>query len=220
MVKDTYKYIVEKYNIDVGRQYLVDVEGMVGSVDLSKLFAELKFNKGVEVGVDRGLFSEVLCKDNPDLQLSCVDPWRYEAFAKGNPYREKQEYFDECYKESVERLAPYNATIIKKTSMDALADFEDESLDFVYIDANHDFVNFTQDLHHWIKKVRLGGIVSGHDYAHFSYKKFNHVKRALIAYARVYRMLPIFAVMQNHKDTGLKRDKYRSWFWCKDKDCP
>ncbi len=218
--KETYDHIVKKYNIDVGRQYLVDVQRMVGSVALSKLFAELKFNKGVEVGVDRGLFSEILCKDNPDLHLTCIDPWNYETFSEGNPYRVEQEYFDECYNETVERLAPYNTTIIKKTSMDALADIEDESLDFVYIDANHDFVNFTQDLHYWIKKVKHGGIVSGHDYAYFSYKKFNHVKRALIAYARVYRMLPVFAVMQNHSDDGVKRDKYRSWFWVKDRDCP
>lgn len=215
---DTYDYIVNKYEIDVGRQYLIDVEGMVGAVALSKLFADLKFNKGVEVGVDRGLFSEILCKDNPNLELFCVDPWIYDAFPEGNPYRLKQEYFDGCYKEAVERLALYNATIIKKTSMDALADFKDNSLDFVYIDANHDFLNFTQDLHHWIKKVRFGGIISGHDYAYYSYSKFNHVKRALIAYARCYRMIPVFAVM--YTSEGLKRDKFRSWFWVKDKDCP
>jgi hypothetical protein len=214
----TYDYIIKKYNINVGRQHLVDVEGMVGSVALSKLFAELNFNKGVEVGVDRGLFSEILCKDNPKLELYGVDPWISGAFPKGNPYRLEQRYFDGCYEESVKRLEPYNATIIKKTSMDALEDFEDDSLDFVYIDANHDFVNFTLDLHHWIKKVRMGGIVSGHDYAYYSYSKFNHVKRALIAYARCYRMIPVFAVM--HTSTGLKRDKYRSWFWVKDRDCP
>jgi len=215
---NTYKYIIEKYKIEVGRQYLIDVEGMDGSVALSKLFAELKLNKGVEVGVDRGLFSETLCKDNPSLHLSCIDPWKYDCFSEGNPYRLKQDYFDECYKEAVERLAPYNATIIKKTSMDALADFKDNSLDFVYIDGNHDFVNFTQDLHYWIKKVRLGGIVSGHDYAYYSYKKFNHVKRALIAYARSYRMIPVFAVMFVRK--GPARDHFRSWFWVKDKECP
>ena len=102
--------------------------------------------------------------------------------------------------------------------MDALEDVPDESLDFIYIDANHDFMNFTQDLHYWIKKVKMGGIVSGHDYTYFSYKKFNHVKRALIAYARCYRMIPVFAAM--FTADGLKRDKFRSWFWVKDKNNP
>ena len=215
---NTLEYIIKKYNINVGRQYFVDVEGMFGSVDLSKLFAELNFNKGVEVGVDRGLFSEVLCKDNPNLQLYGVDPWESSAFAEGNPFRIEQEAYDTYYQEAKARLAPYNCTIVKKTSMEALADFEDNSLDFVYIDANHDFLNFTQDLHEWYKKVKIGGIISGHDYAFYSYRKFNHVKRALTAYARCYRMIPLFAVMEDR--TRLKRDRYRSWFYVVDKPNP
>lgn len=210
---NTYKYIVDKYHINVGRQYLVDVEEMVGSVALSKLFAELNFNKGVEVGVDQGQFSEILCKDNPNLKLYSVDPWRSEAYEPGTYINEEQQYFEDRYQETVERLAPYNCEIVRKTSAEALNDFEDNSLDFVYIDANHDFPNFTFDLHNWIKKVRPGGIVSGHDYAYYSYSKFNHVKRALIAYARCYRMIPLFAVM--YDNNGLKRDRFRSWFWVK-----
>jgi hypothetical protein len=102
--------------------------------------------------------------------------------------------------------------------MDALADFADGSLDFVYIDANHDFVNFTNDLHYWKKKVRLGGIVSGHDYADYAYHKFNHVKRALQAYARCYGMIPIFIVGSLAIEEGQARDKFRSWFWVKVKE--
>jgi len=210
---DTYKYIIDKYKIDVGKQYLVDVENMHGSADLSKLFAELNFNRGVEVGTDQGLYAEVLLKDNPNLKLYCVDPWRASVYEDGNPYKEVKKYFEDRYQETVDRLKPYNHVILRKTSMEALEDFEDNSLDFVYIDANHDFVNFTNDLHFWMKKVRPGGIISGHDYAYFSYKKFNHVKRALIAYARCYRMIPLFAVM--YVPDGMKRDHFRSWFYVK-----
>lgn len=213
-MNDTFNYIVNKYKINVGRQYLIDVEQMQGSADLSKLFAELKFNKGAEIGTDQGLYAEVLCQDNPNLELICVDPWMSAAYEEGRSgVVEPQDYFNDRYEETAERLKPYNCKLIRKTSMDALADVEDNSLDFVYIDANHDFVNFTLDLHNWIKKVRPGGIVSGHDYAYYSYKKFNHVKRALIAYARCYRMIPVFAVM--YVSDGLRRDRYRSWFWVK-----
>ncbi len=211
---NTFDYIINKYKINVGRQYLIDVEGMNGSADLSKLFAELNFNKGVEVGTDQGLYAEVLCQDNPNLELFCVDPWISDVYEKGaSGVVEDDNYFNDRYNETVERLKPYNAKLIRKTSMDALADFEDNSLDFVYIDANHDFLNFTMDLHYWMKKVRPGGIISGHDYAYYSYKKFNHVKRAIIAYARCYRMIPLFAVM--YVSNGLPRDRYRSWFYVK-----
>lgn len=215
MDNKTFNYIIKKYNIDVGRQHLIDVEQMKGSVDLVKLFAELGFKKGVEVGVDRGLFSEYMMQNIPDLELYGVDPWTRDVFEDGNPYKVEQEYFEGCMNEAKRRLSLFGDKykIIRKTSMDALDDFEDNSLDFVYIDANHDFINFALDLQNWMKKVKPGGIMSGHDYAYYSYSKFNHVKRCLIAYARCYRMIPVFAVMETRD--GLKRDRYRSWFYCK-----
>lgn len=211
---ETYEYIIKKFNINVGRQYFIDIPEMVGSAALAKLFAELNFNLGAEIGTDQGLYAEYLCQMNPNLKLQCVDPWLSDVYEKDRSgVVEDQPYFNARYEETVERLKPYNCNLIRKTSMEALEDFEDNSLDFVYIDANHDFLNFTMDLHHWVKKVKPGGIISGHDYAIYSYKKFNHVKRALQAYAVCYRMLPIFAVM--YDGHGLRRDKYRSWFWVK-----
>jgi len=208
---DTLNYIFKKFNIIVGKQYYIDIPQMVGSVDLAKLLAELKLNKGAEVGVDRGEYSEILCKANPNLHLYSIDPWVDSVYEDGIP--DKSADFESYYQETVKRLAPYNCTIVRKTSMEALKDFKDNSLDFVYIDANHDFLNFTMDLHHWLKKVRPGGIIAGHDFAYFSYRKFNHVKRALLAYARSYRMIPLFAVM--HNPHGIKRDRFRSWFYVK-----
>lgn len=184
--------------------------------DLGTLFAELDFSKGAEIGVDRGEFSEVLCKANPRLHLYSIDPWSADAYEPGNTaVLEEQKYFNNTYKEAKNRLAPYNCTIIRKTSMKALKAFEDESLDFVYIDANHDFVNFSFDLHYWIKKIRVGGIISGHDYANFKFRKFNHVKRVLEAYTTCYQMFPYFIVGSFECKEGQKRDKYRSWFWVK-----
>ncbi|NIV98148.1 class I SAM-dependent methyltransferase, partial [Candidatus Saccharibacteria bacterium] len=61
---------------------------------------------------------------------------------------------------------PYkdNVEFIKKTSMEAVKQFEDYSLDFVYIDAAHDFNNIMLDLIKWVPKVKIGGAVCGHDY--------------------------------------------------------
>lgn len=210
-------YILKKFHITVGHQYFIDIPQMVGSVDLVKLFAELKFTKGAEVGVDRGLFSDFMMKNIPNLHLSGIDPWINEVYEDGNPYKEPQDYFNECYEESMRRLKPYidagTYTVIRKFSMDALKDFEDNSLDFVYIDANHDFLHVTEDIQYWLRKVKPGGILSGHDYAFYPTGKLNHVKRALQAYAMSYHLFPIFAVMYDAH--GLKRDKYRSWFLVK-----
>ena len=210
----TYDKIVEKYKLKVGNQYIVEIPDM-DSINLAELFAELGFTKGVELGVDRGEYSKILCNANHNIKLFCVDPWIPEAYEPNTYINEPPEYFNACYEETKERLKGTNSTLVRKTSAEALADFEDESLDFVYIDANHDFPNFTFDLHNWLKKVKKGGIISGHDFAYFSYRKFNHVKRALIAYARCYRMIPLFVCGITNINTRLKRDHFRSWFWVK-----
>jgi len=215
---DTHKYIIDKYKINVGNQYIVNIPNM-GRDNLAELFAELNFKKGAEIGVWRGEYSQVLCKANPNLKLFSIDSWMlsdYEPLEQITALNAPQEYFEGKYQETIRRLTRFkNCTIVRKSSMEAIKDFEDESLDFVYIDANHDFVNFTNDLHYWLKKVRVGGIMSGHDYAYFSYKKFNHVKRALIPYARCYRMIPLFIVGADEYKEGTIRDKYRSWMWVK-----
>jgi hypothetical protein len=188
----------------------------MGRDDMAKLFAELGFIEGVEVGVEKGLYSEVLLKANPNLHLSCIDPWLASAYEPGaDAVDTDQKLYDDRYRETVERLSPYSCNVYRKKSLDALNRFADNSLDFVYIDANHDFPNFINDLHQWKKKVRVGGIVSGHDYAYFSYKKFNHVRRALEAYTRCYRMRPYFVVGASEYKEGTTRDQFRSWFWVK-----
>jgi hypothetical protein len=210
-----YKDIEKKYNLNVGNQYIVEIPD-IDSINLAELFNEFNFTKGVELGVDRGEYSEILCQNNPQATIYGVDPWISEAYEKDTYINEKQDYFNGCFEETKQKLLPYkNYRIVRKTSAEALNDFEDNSLDFVYIDANHDFPNFVFDIHNWLKKVKLGGIMSGHDFAYFSYRKFNHVKRALIPYARSYRMIPLFVCGTTNQNTRLKRDHFRSWFYVK-----
>jgi len=68
------------------------------------------------------------------------------------------------FEEAKLRLAPYKTTIVRKLSTDAAMDFGDESLDFVYIDADHSYNAVKEDIAAWAPKVRRGGIVAGHDY--------------------------------------------------------
>ena len=68
---------------------------------LAEYFKELGFTKGVEVGVERGYFSEILCKANPDLKLFCVDAWQvYDGYRDHT----RQEKLERYYNETIERL--------------------------------------------------------------------------------------------------------------------
>ncbi len=133
--------------------------------ELPRMFLMNGFRTGAEVGVAGGHFSEKLCKAIPGLKLSCIDPWgTYGENRRGG----KQAQHDNNYNLTQEKLKGYDATFIRKFSMDAVGEFADNSLDFVYLDGNHDFKFVLEDIVEWSKKVRVGGIVSGHDYYHFN----------------------------------------------------
>jgi len=53
--------------------------------------------------------------------------------------------------------------LIKDSSNVAVEQFRDDSLDFVYIDANHSYKKVLEDISIWAKKVKTNGIISGHD---------------------------------------------------------
>jgi len=127
--------------------------------ELAKYFAELGFKVGAEVGVYRGDYSAELCANNPELKLYCIDSWGTPLPGKGEGVDKKN-----AFRKAQKLLAPYNCELIKKFSMDAVKDFEDNSLDFVYIDADHHYPLVRNDIREWAKKVHKGGIVSGHDY--------------------------------------------------------
>ena len=163
------------------------------------------FMSGAEIGVERGLYSDVLLSANPEMTLYMVDPW-----AAYSGYRDhvSQEKFDRFFKETQERTKKYShAEIIRKYSMDAVKTFPDNSLDFVYIDANHEFLNITQDIFFWEKKVRHGGIVAGHDFRRNSHNGYiNHVKDVVQAWTYTHSIKPWFIT---------SGDKSPSWFWIK-----
>jgi len=128
---------------------------------LLEMFSALDYKVGVEIGTERGRFASDICVRCPNVKLYCVDPYKsYEEIGKIYP----QELMDSIYKNAKERLAVFNCKLIKKTSMEALGDFEDNSLDFVFIDGNHKYKYTLEDITEWTKKVRPGGVVCGHDY--------------------------------------------------------
>lgn len=184
----------------------------VGRDQLAELFCEMGFRTIVEVGVEAGLYTEVLCKANPEAKVYAIDSW---TAYKG--YREyiTQSKIDSFYTQAQERLAPFNCELIKAYSMDAVKQFKDGSIDAVFIDGNHQFEFVSQDVGFWSRKVRKGGIVSGHDYIKRSVPTATHVVQALNAWTDAHGINPWFVLGRREKRPGEIRDKSRSWMFVK-----
>lgn len=138
---------------------------LTGRDQLGDLLLRLRLlSRGAEIGVYKGEFAETLLKVWPG-RLLLVDTWRH-----------MDHYLDSWNVDDVQaerhlaearvRLSPFGdrAAFCRMESKEAAELQPDQSLDFVYIDANHAYQSVLRDLALWYPKVRRGGLVCGHDY--------------------------------------------------------
>jgi hypothetical protein len=208
---NTLDYLAQKYNLDISKRSPIEIPN-VGRNNLPVWFRDLGFTVGAEVGVLAGKFSKVLTYKDPKLHLYAVDAWK--VYPGYKLFDFDQKVFDDYYEEAKQRLSGRNVTFVHKLSMDAIEDFEDESLDFVYVDANHEFMNVVQDITCWTRKVKKGGIVAGHDYKKARTTPGMHsVVEAIWGYTEAYHIRPWFILGAKAKVEGWIRDSSRSWLF-------
>jgi len=131
----------------------------------------------VEIGSHAGESAELFAASGKFNDMHCVDHWR-----NGDAER------------AFDRMRDRFLVIRKHKmlSVDAAGLFDDESFDFVYIDASHDYASVKADIAAWAPKVKRGGWIGGHD---FNAAKFPGVVTAV---------REVFATVQVFKDD--------SWF--------
>ncbi len=133
-----------------------------------------KRSVGVEIGVWAGDFSAALLRTVRPTRLHLLDPWafapdeRYEQAWYGGARAGRQAEMDEVYKRVVQRfeteIADGVVVIHRSASAEAAVQFEDASLDWVYVDGNHLYEYVWADLELFAPKVRPGGLLAGDDY--------------------------------------------------------
>jgi predicted O-methyltransferase YrrM len=207
-VNDSLAYIIDKWDIDIQQSMPIEIPGTNRTI-LTKLFCELDYQLGAEIGTGRGSYARVIARNNPKCRLYCIDPWEtYDGLRDWTD----QNVLDEHWIATKSRLAEFpEVRIIRKHSMDALKKYPDGSLDFVYIDANHVFPYVAEDIFYWEKKVKPGGIVSGHDYLkELRVDGLVQVREVVRGYTEAFNINPWFVVDK------CTLNRAGSFFWVKE----
>ncbi len=115
---------------------------------------------GVEIGSFAGVSSKVIsyyC-----YKLTCIDPWvigcdlGYKEISRDKIMLAEHKFdlmLQTC--KNIEKVVGFSLDVCKK--------FDNNTLDFVYIDGAHDYESSYLDLISWKYKVKVGGLLMGHD---------------------------------------------------------
>jgi predicted O-methyltransferase YrrM len=130
----------------------------------------------VEVGSWKGrsaaFMAVEIINSKKKINFYCVDSWQGDISGG----LKNIDVYDEFISNMKDVL--YSVKIIRKLSTQASKDFEDKSIDFIFIDASHDYESVLEDIRHWYPKLKEGGTIAGHD------TQVSDVKKAVEEYAK------------------------------------
>ncbi len=142
----------------------------------SKLVQDADFSstyKFVEIGSWKGKSTSYLAVEiinsGKKITLDAVDTWtgsEEHLDPTNSVYEPLLQLPDGLYNHFLENLKPalHVVSPIRMTSIEASKLYKDESIDFIMIDAAHDYTNVLLDIEHWYPKVAKGGIIAGDDF--------------------------------------------------------
>ena len=133
---------------------------------LEKFINAHNYRIGVEVGVRWGQTSRYLLENIPDLMMFGVDLMR--------PMPEHTDEGQETYTHwpwqryrgdvsAIMQRWPKRFRMMVMDTTEASTLFDDESVDFVFIDCDHSYDGVRGDIENWGPKVKIGGMITGHD---------------------------------------------------------
>ncbi len=126
--------------------------------------------RGAEIGVWRGENSAELLRYYPSLFLYMVDRYQQLTEQEAKVHRRtgqlSQKEMDRVWQGALKltEFADGRRKMLIMSSQEASNRIGDEDLDFVFIDASHDYDSVRADILAWDPKIKTGGIIGGHDY--------------------------------------------------------
>lgn len=161
--------------------------------DFPKLIDELGLKTGVELGVNEGGYSDLLLTESKLDKLYSIDAWNLDASetmaAPFKAWTVKQVKSAEEIAREVLGKHGERSVVIKGNSFDAASQFDDNSIDFIFFDAGHRFSGFALDMINWWPKIKMGGVIAGHDYwRRYRYEVMDVANAFLFEHRLIMRM--------------------------------
>ena len=128
--------------------------------DIPSLIAHIPSPVGIEIGTAEGFTTNYLLDTVPGLTLYGIDPYLDYVDWNGRTITGS----DIGYAKLLQKTEGKNYTHIRSTSDDAVSAFEDESMDFIFIDGLHTYEQVLADCKNYYPKLKKNGIFIGHDY--------------------------------------------------------
>jgi len=123
---------------------------------------------GVEIGVFKADYGKLMLDAIPDLTWYSVDPYAMygvdDYWTNGLKFH-SQETWDAVFLRVTVKMSKFGSrsVLIRKTSEEAI-NFIPEGVDFIFLDGIHHYEFVQMELPLYEKKLKKGGIMSGHDY--------------------------------------------------------
>lgn len=144
------------------------IQGWSSYRDLYRLMIKNAKGKShfIEIGAWKGRSAAFMCVEivnsGKDIKFDVVDTWQGTT---GEHEKDPDIINNTLYDVFMQNMKPVTGIFnpIKLPSIDAAKLYDDNSLDFVMIDAAHDFKSVTEDIVSWLPKVKSGGLLAGHD---------------------------------------------------------
>lgn len=148
------------------------VEGWFNYPDMFAYAVETAPQEGhfVEIGTWKGQSSAFLAVElinsGKKIKLDCIDNFTGSVIEPGQMY-DRDNQAGRLMEVFTNNMKPVEGhyTAIQGDSSESASLYEDESLDFVFIDASHDYESILKDIKAWFPKVKVGGLFAGHDFA-------------------------------------------------------
>jgi hypothetical protein len=122
----------------------------------------------IEIGVYKANFANQTLSQWPRFQHYWgIDLWQQQKNYKDSTnFNDSTQFelFNFTHTFLTNKFGKNRITLLRNYSTHALTQFKKESIDFIYVDARHDYCGCYEDINNYYPIVRCGGLMAGHDF--------------------------------------------------------